>query len=444
MKKLFTLLLAMMLSFSAFGLVACGGDGGNEENPGANNPPAEYTVEGTEGLSYAIYGQGDDRYASFTGLNKSCTATEIVIASHYQGVKVTEIGDGMNTLYNFKNVESVKVHKYITVINSSAFYNCTNLKTIDFEEDCEIAKFDNFAFLNCTSLENFNYYGKINMLGDGVFDECDLLPTTSYEGAEYIGVGNNPYLILSKGKGEESVKVHKDCTIINSSAFLDDLNLKSVVFESDENLISICSSAFKQSGLIEITIPSSLKSLSEDAFYGCPSLKTVSFTENSQCTYIGNSVFQNCTALEELKNFDKTKITIAPERMLMDCTSIKYISFPATTKIVKVKFMWGCTSNEKITFPKDSQLQEFEMQIFRNNKKIKSIIVPKTVQKIGYNLLGYCHTTAVIYSEATVNASWHIRWNERGADVYYPVYYYSETYKEDCWHYVNGEPTLWS
>ena len=108
MKKLLVLFLSLILSLSAIGLVACGD---NTETPGGNgggNNPPEYTVEGTPGLRYSVYGQGDNQYAAFIGVSRECTEKDIVIASHYNGVKVTEIGDGVNYLSNFKEIESVK------------------------------------------------------------------------------------------------------------------------------------------------------------------------------------------------------------------------------------------------------------------------------------------------------------------------------------------------
>lgn len=102
MKKFLTIIITIILMLATFNFVACGG---------TPESPETVVIEGTEGLTYKINGQGENRYATFTGLSKSCTATEIVIASHYQDVLVTEIGTGYSVLSNFTNVEKITIHK---------------------------------------------------------------------------------------------------------------------------------------------------------------------------------------------------------------------------------------------------------------------------------------------------------------------------------------------
>ena len=442
MKKLLVLFLSLILSLSAIGLVACGD---NTETPGGNgggNNPPEYTVEGTPGLRYSVYGQGDNQYAAFIGVSRECTEKDIVIASHYNGVKVTEIGDGVNYLSNFKEIESVKIHKYVKLINSSAFNSSKALKKVDFDDECDL-KIGSSAFKNCTALEEFNYKTPITYLGDYAFTNCTSLPRTEYEGASYLKIANNPYAILNNGLESDSVKVHKDCVAIQAEAFLDKTSLKTVTFESDTNLNVICGFSFKQTGITEISIPTSVKMLGEEAFYGCASLEKVTFSENSECNFMGVSLFQSCSALKEAVNFNKTKITIAPYSCFQYCSEITSISFPETLTLIQTKFMWDCKKLLKVNFPKNCQITEIEYSVFRNAKDIDYLIIPKSVQKVGYNIAGWAKTSFVFYCEGTYNASWHKNWNCRQGEEFHKVYYYSDSYKAGAWHYVNGEPTLW-
>lgn len=453
MRKFLILLLSVIMSVSVLGLIACGGE--QSETPGGNggeqNPP-EYTVEGTPGLRYNVYGQGENQYASFIGLSRECKETNIVIASHYNGVKVTEIGDGVNYMASFDDVETLKVHRYIKVINASSLNRSKSLKTIDFEDECQLDKIGGSAFKNAKKLENFNYKGKINFLGDGAFSGCESLKTTAYEGAEYIGSNINPYLILLNGTEAESVKVHKDCEAIHSSAFEENATTKTITFESNDTLLSIGGLAFSKSAITEISIPKTVLNIGESAFAEANSLVTVTFDKESELTYLGGRAFRRCEKLEELVNFECTKITTLGEELLYFGSgvpsSLKYIKVPKTVTIIMKACMWGCNNVTEIVFPKDINLVEIEYHAFRGCQKVKTLIIPKTVQKIGYDIIAWGHKDLQIFCEAeSQKLGWYNgRWNKYTSGdggLTHATYYYSDTYKAGAWHYVEGEPTLW-
>ena len=50
----------------------------------------------------------------------------------------------------------------------------------------------------------------------------------------------------------------------------------------------------------QISIPSSVKSIGEYAFFACTSLKNVLFENPSQLTSIGNHAFDKCSSMDHL------------------------------------------------------------------------------------------------------------------------------------------------
>ncbi len=448
MKKLFVVLLTLILSLSTVGLIGCG----NTETPppGGENPPLEEVIEGTKGLKYSTYKIGDEQIACFTGISNECTEKNIVIASHYNDIKVTEIGNGFNALSNINKVESVKVHKYVKIINSSAFNKAENLVKIEFDEGCKLEKISSSAFKNCSKLTTFNYDGSIGIFGDGVFDGCTSLPTAEYKGAKYIGFSGNPYLILTEGKDEESCIIHKDCLLIKENAFTGYKNLINVIFESDNTLTSIGNNAFKESNIAEITIPKSVLKIGNEAFMECDNLKTVTFSENSNCSIIESSAFYNCDNLEAVVNYEKTKLEVVEGSMFFKCNKLTSIGIPKTVKVIKSNSFW-CQILKDFNLPKDNALQEIQMQAFKTSD-IECIIIPKSVATIKEYVFMDCPANLKIYCEAEqVQPGWvGNRWNIRvkGANdsshVFHNVYYYSETQKSGkYWRWVNGEPTPW-
>lgn len=87
-----------------------------------------------------------------------------------------------------------------------------------------------------------------------------------------------------------------DGVTIEPSAFNGCKNLTS--FALDNNYKEISSSAFKNSGLESVTIPSSVRRIAENAFANCEDLTT--FTVNGKNTAIYNAVLANCRSLSSV------------------------------------------------------------------------------------------------------------------------------------------------
>ncbi len=459
MKKLLVLLLTLVLSLSAFSLFGCNG-GGDSDGPGGG---LGAEVEGTNGLTYTVLGEGDNKYAAFTGVSSTCTEKDIVIASHYQGYKVTEIGGLMGALSGVKDIETVKVHKYVNLIASSAFIKAENLKSITFDEDCELAKIGSSAFKNLKKLESFNYYGNLNSIGESVFEGCDAMKTTDYVGASYIGNDINPYLILFKGLNEETVKVHKDCQAIHARAFFEQGNVKNVTFEPNSILRSIGPYAFSTTSevidsidkyedtrtgdyvkITSIDIPASVISIGDKAFHYCEDLVTVNFAENSNCVEIGAEAFEYCKKLETVNNYTKTKILEISNECFRYCLSLKKIEIPNTVTKIWNKAYWYCINVQTLTFVEGSACVEIDRQVFRSCNSLKYVVIPASVQTIGNDAFGRCGEGVgdcfVIYSESvTSNATYNPNWNhhkkDNNVELFHPTYFKGE------WRYVNGVPT---
>lgn len=462
MKKFITLLLTFTILFTAFNFLACGD---TPEVPGGENNKEE-TVIGTEGLTYKINGQGENRYATFTGLSKSCTATEIVIASHYDGVLVTEVGSGYAYLSNMANVEKVNIHKYVKVVNASAFAKATNLKEVNFDEDAVLDSMGSSAFKNCAKLETLNLPKKILSMGEDVLSGCDSLIPVEYEGAKYLGGGANPHFILISGvNGAKNCKVSEECQTISANAFKDNATLETITFESDDTLTSIGVSAFSgATSLKSITIPKTCKSIGVEAFINCTSLETVTFKKDNDMELIGERAFSSCIKLKEVVNFQECDIPTLPKQIFLDCRSLKSIIIPNTVTSIEnwalglideEYFVEG--SLESVVFEQDSQLYEMGQHCFRNQYKLKQIIIPKTVEVLGNFIfiasgkVNELKGTIIYIEKSTVPGTYREGYNtyhygdskDPKTYVNCPTYCYSETDKAGSWHYVNGVPTPW-
>lgn len=113
-----------------------------------------------DGVSYSLYNIG------------TCTDTDIVIPSKYEGLPVTNIYP-----YAFQNqaITSVSIPDSVTYIDGYAFYNCTNLTSIVIGGS--VTKIGNNAFYNYNKLTNVYY--------KGTEDEWDLHDTNLSKATRY-------------------------------------------------------------------------------------------------------------------------------------------------------------------------------------------------------------------------------------------------------------------
>lgn len=188
-----------------------------------------------------------------------------------------------------------------------------------------------------------------------------------------------------------SIEIPEGVAIIGQSAFAGNTSLTTVKFS--EGLKSIGANAFSDcSNLSDVSFPCSLTEIDYNAFYGCSSLTTVTFAEGLNS--IGSSAFSKCSAL--------TKISL-PETL----TSIGDNAFGYCTQLTEVKIPNSIHEvgsnifpdlgfpilNDHILFRYPKEYSSYEYQIpdgihtiaggAFQSCKVKSVIIPQTVTKIG-------------------------------------------------------------
>ena len=80
-------------------------------------------------------------------------------------------------------------------------------------------------------------------------------------------------------------------------------NLK--VIELPEGTQAIQKGCFRKTGIIEITIPKSVKTIEESAFQECKDLQAVVFENGSELETMKEYVFQGCSSLKNIRLPDK-------------------------------------------------------------------------------------------------------------------------------------------
>lgn len=94
--------------------------------------------------------------------------------------------------------------------------------------------------------------------------------------------------------------------------------------------------------LIDVTITANIQSIGSSAFAYCTSLKTVTFEENSQCTYLDSFSFGYCSVLTTITLPES--VTELSFRVFTNCTALTNFTFPETTTSLGNLIFESCTA----------------------------------------------------------------------------------------------------
>lgn len=195
-------------------------------------------------------------YAMGNSCFRDCAALE----------KITILGDddGFDVIppymfYGCSSLKEVILPSAMTSINEFAFYECSSLETINLPNN--ITNIGRFAFAYCDNLNEITLPNNINSMGESAFMWSYSLNTVTYEGIEYLGSENNPYLCLihTSDTTKESYAIHEDTKIIMSNSLENLTNIEELVIP--EGVLSICDYAafYNNINLKYVILPNSIK-----------------------------------------------------------------------------------------------------------------------------------------------------------------------------------------
>ena len=182
---------------------------------------------------------------------------------------------------------------------------------------------------------------------------------------------------------------------IGESAFERCLALKNI--ELPEGLTEIGKAAFASSGISEITFPSTLQFIYDEAFADCDYVTSITLPEG--LVTLGESAFWNCEALLSV-TIGKGLETIN-EDAFRDCFALTSISIPEGVKIIDAYAFADCKNLTSITLPQS--LERIEDNVFYNCKNLVEITITANVNWIGKNTFAGCTSLKRVYFEDTEN-----------------------------------------
>ena len=147
------------------------------------------------------------------------------------------------------------------------------------------------------------------------------------------------------------------------------------------------------SNLCEVELPQGLSYIGANAFYDSTDLDEVKIP--STVTKIKQSAFSGCTGL--------TKIELPPQleevgyNSFYGCSGLTEITIPSSVKTIPSGAFENCTSLESVTLSEG--IGEIGTEAFQYTK-LKSLNIPKSVKKLGHDIVRGCQHLAYITIEA--------------------------------------------
>lgn len=144
-----------------------------------------------------------------------------------------------------------------------------------------------------------------------------------------------------------------------------------------DGVTHIGSEAFCSTSFSEVVIPSSMREIGEYAFYGCDYLSTVTISGTDLS--IGNAAFKECYKVGTLVLEDG--IVSIGEEAFESCAAMTELTIPdSVTEIGEFAFSL-CRDLKKVTI--GSGIVDLNGYVFSNDYELETLVIPATVKSIG-------------------------------------------------------------
>jgi len=219
-----------------------------------------------------------EAYAGKTGRVPESLKTVIITSGDKIGYQL--FVDGCSGL------KSISIPNSVTCIDMGAFRGCRGMTSITIPDSVLSIKYN--AFANCTSLTSITIGNSVESIGDSAFRDCSSLTSITIP-ESVTKIGNYAFrdcssltsITIPNSVTEFGTSPFYNCPIQTAkipaiaARYINSKSLKTVTITGGTEIVS---PAFNScTGLISLTIPDSVTTISDYAFSGCSNLTSITF-----------------------------------------------------------------------------------------------------------------------------------------------------------------------
>ena len=326
------------------------------------------------------------------------------------------------------SLRSVSIPSSVTSIGSYAFSDCSSLSSVSIPGS--VTSIGNSAFSGCSSLRSVSIPSSVTSIGSGVFSRCSNLSSVSIPGS-VTSIGSSAFSGCSSLR---SVSIPNSVTSIGSYAFSGCRSLSSV--SVPDGVISIGSYAFFScSNLSSVSIPGSVTSIGTGPFGSCTSLDRI-FVDPTNSSYCsdGDGVLFNKSKthlIQYLAGNTRTSysipnsVTSIGEYAFYDCRSLSSVSIPSSVTSIGEYAFKDCSSLSSVSIP--SSVTSIGSGVFSRCSNLSGVSIPGSVTSIGNSAFSYCSSLADVYYAGTEKEWKKISIGNYNADLVYATIHFNST-----------------
>ena len=325
---------------------------------------------------------------------------------------------GIDSFAGCAGLTDITIPGGVETVDDDAFAGCTGLLHVTYMEGVTSIRGMTFAY--CTSLESVTIPASVTTILSDSFTGCENLRNIDVDedNPAYTSIGcalfskDQTKLIFASAAISGNYVVPSSVKTISDYAFWHCSNLTGITLP--EGLRTIYSYAFSDcTGLTSVNIPDSVTKIGSGAFADCENLEEITLPDTM--TELGGEVFSNCKSLKSVVIpkgvavldsglfyccFELESVTI-PEGVttiysaFSGCISLKGINLPLGLETIGDHAFYGCKSLKNVVIPEG--ILSIGSRAFYGCSDLRSIVIPKSVQDVWWEPFDGCTKLTDIY-----------------------------------------------